>query len=162
MVADVPGVEPERWVENLTPFVKGLSDKMKQMSEVRRDVERKLDAKTIAIENYDESLLRSSQLLEAMYKVSGNERMAAKLRKTARRVLGEPEPPETGEGEGEGKGEGDAGGEESAPAAPAPDQAATDPKAEEPDSREADAAEPKAAPDRPPAQPRAAEPPVEA
>ncbi len=81
-VSDIAGVDVEKWLRELTPDLTGLHDVLDRMSEAKRDVERKLEAKSRSIETYEQTFLRGSQLLEVFYKVSGNEHLAVRLRPT--------------------------------------------------------------------------------
>ncbi len=78
--SDIAGVDLEKWVKMLKPNLNSLHETMDQISEAKREYERTLAAKNLAVETYQETYLRGAQLLEALYKVSGNEHLAAKLR----------------------------------------------------------------------------------
>lgn len=99
-VSDIAGVDTEKWVRELEPELEGLRRTMDELSEAKRESERTLQAKTLAVETYHQSFLRGSQLLETLYRVSGNEHLADKLRppvaksKTTAATDGDP-PPES-------------------------------------------------------------------
>ncbi len=147
-----PGIEAETWIATLTPDVDGLRETMNQMSEIGREVERKLMAKTLAVETYEESLVRGSQVLEVFYKVSGNEPFARRLRPSIRKARRAAR--EGGEGDGS-KAEGSAPEASAAAEAGGPSASASEPTAD--DAGDADDSDSDAAPDRPPAGGQAAQ-----
>lgn len=131
-VSDIASVDIEKWVKNLKPDLEGLHESMDQISEAKREAERTLAAKKLAVETYQQTYLRGSQLLETLYRVSGNEHLADKLRPTIPKSRSSA-----------------AGGESDPSGSPEPaaegDGSPTSPEG---------AAEPTARPDRPPSEAR--------
>ncbi len=103
------GIDPQVWLAEVKQSYDGLASKIDEFDAAKRVVERKLLAKQAAIETYETSFLRCTQILGAFYKASGHDGLAARLRQTVRRKHGRAEPaPEEGEGEPRGA----TGGEE--------------------------------------------------
>ena len=133
-------VDTVKWVEELTPDVDGLRQTLERLSETRRESERTLKVKTEAVETYRNSYRRCTSMLETLYRVSGNDHLADKLRPPTPKSSTPERQPDSGAAEGSGD---DAGAE----------PVAENGEAEEPVS-EAEAAEPRARPDIPPAEAR--------
>ncbi len=157
-VSDVAGVDVDKWVQQLTPDLGGLRAIMDRISDAKREAERTVAAKTEAVETYNQSFLRCSQLLEVFFKVSGNEYLAERLRPKTPKSRSE-QPSEAGAAAAGAPAAGaPADGDDSGEPSPQPAVAGDG----ETDSA-GDGAQPSARPDRPPAEPaaeRPAEPPA--
>ena len=164
-VSEIAGVDLEKWVGQLRPDLTGLRDTIDRLSDAKREFERTQAAKSDAVETYGRTYLRCSLMLETIYKVSGNDHLAEKLRPPTPKSKtpdteadAEQAPAEAGEQAAEG----DDGGGEAAEEEPSEAEV---PEAEARPDRPPDAARPDrppdaARPDRPPDTARPDRPPA--